>query len=563
MARDARAARGEARGRWAVALGAIIALGLALMLCGLGTGLPNRYRAYSMYPDEWTPLRALKSMDPRHLDFNPHYFDNPTLFYYMIGGGVYAAHLGGLVRLNGDERFYFEHPEQIGRMIVIGRLLAAAFGAAGIWLVYRVARRFGLGRGGSTLAALLLATYPAFVVHGHFMTVNTAVTFWILLAMLLMDRWIRRGGVGAAALAGAAGGLALSTKYSAALLLPLCLLAAWLRVRRARQDARAAVAPPRGIASRSALECAAAIGTGAVLFIAGSPYLLLAARESQARAGKLFGSVHAGAGAAGAEGPLAVLMHALAWCGSVHLAAAGPAILIAALVGAVLAALRPTPLRVLLLVFLGAFFAVALRMGHLATDSRFMPMFPPLAILAATCVTALARRHRGAGMAAGAVIVASQLVWTLALVARFIGPQPQEQASEWARTHLLGDERILLTGTANYWSPDLPMREYNQTANLGNYARQTRWRFVAPDSFGLPYAQARALEPDVVFLSVWLPHYRAGLEWLNDPDYAVVEHYPGKIRLFGRRVHVPLDIYDIDVWVLRRRAAGSPPARGM
>ena len=558
MAPEATGTRGGGEARWAVALGAIIALGLALMLCGLGTGLPNRYRAYSMYPDEWTPLRALKSMDPRHLDFNPHYFDNPTLFYYMIGGGVFAAHLAGFVRLDGDERFYFEHPEQIGRMIVIGRLLAALFGAAGIWLVYRVARRFGLARGGSTLAALLLAIYPAFVVHGHFMTVNTAVTFWILLAILLMERWVRRGGAGAAALAGAAGGLALSTKYSAVLLLPLSLLAAWLRYRGASAGERAAAGAPRGAASRSALEWAVSIGSAAVLFFAGSPYLLLAARESQLRAGKFFGSVHGGAGGTDAPGGLALLTHSLAWCGSVHLAAAGPALLIAAAFGAVLAARRPTPLRVLLLVFLGGFFVVALRMGHLATDSRFMPMFPPLAILAATAVVTLARRHRGAALAVGAAIVVSQLVWTLALVGRFIGPQPQEQASEWARTHLLGDERILLTGTANYWSPDLPMREYNQTANRANYARQTRWRFVA--GFETPYARARALAPDVVLLSVWLPNYRAGLEWLDDPDYTVVEHYPSKVRLFGRPVHVPLDLYDIDVWVLRRRA-DAPPAR--
>ena len=466
------AARGGQRTRRAAALGAIIALGLTLMLCGLGTGLPNRYRAYSVYPDEWgDALRSLKSMDPRHLDFNPHYFDNPTLFYYMIGGGIFAAHLGGLVRLDGDERFYFEHPEQTGRMIVIGRLLAACFGAASIWLVYRVARRFGLGRGGATLAALLLATYPAFVVHGHFMTVNTPVTFWILLAILLMDRWIRRGGMGAAALAGAAGGLALSTKYSAILLLPLCVLAAWLRYHGASRSARAAAGPPRASASRSALECAAAIGTGAVLFIAGSPYLLLAARESQTRAGKLFGSVHGAAGGSGELGGLALLMHSIAWCGSVHLAAAGPATLVAAGVGAVLAARRPTPLRVLILAFLAAFFLVGLRMGHLATDSRFMPMFPPLAILAATTLVTLARRHRGAGVTLGVVIVASQLVWTLALEGRFIGPLPQERASEWARTHLLGDERILLTGTANYWSPDLPMREYNQTANRSSRSR--------------------------------------------------------------------------------------------
>ena len=557
-------AGGVTRTWWTLALGAIIALGLSLMLCGIGTGLPNRYRAYSMYPDEWTPLRALKAMDPRHLDFNPHYFDNPTLFYYMIGGGIYAARLGGFVRLDGDERFYFEHPEQIGRMIVIGRLLAAAFGAASIWLVYRVARRFGLGTGGSTLAALLLATYPSFVVHGHFMTVNTAVTFWILLAMLLMDRWIRRGTLSAAALAGAVGGLALSTKYSALLLLPLCFLAAWLRHRGAARGVRASAGPTPATWSRSAVECAVAIGAGALLFVAGSPYLLLAARESRQRTGWMFGTLQAHAGAPGVFASLAALMHSLQWSGSVHLAAAGPATLIAAAVGAVLAARHATPLRVIVLAFLGVFFVVGLRVGPLATDSRFMPMYPPMAFLAATTIMTLARRHGRLGTAVGVAIVASQMVWTLALVGRFLGPLPQEQASEWARTHLLGEERITLAGTAIYWSPDLPMREFNQSVNRANYQRQTRWRFVPPDSFGIPYAEGRVLRPDVVLLSAWLPVYREGLEWLDDPDYAVAAYYPGKIRLFGRHVHVPLDIYDVDVWVLRRRgSAVSPPARRM
>ena len=45
-------------------------------------------------------------------------------------------------------------------------------------------------------------------------------------------------------------------------------------------------------------------------------------------------------------------------------------------------------------------------------------------------------RHPRLGQLAIALVVVVQLGWTLAVLARFVGPMPPEEASQWARTHV-------------------------------------------------------------------------------------------------------------------------------
>ena len=532
---------------------AVLALALALRAVGLGFGLPDREHAYPYNPDEWTPMQALQRMEPRRLDFNPHYFDNPTLFYYMIGGTAFAAGRAGWVRVDGDERFYFDHPEHLWRILALGRGLAVVFGVATVWLTYRLAGALGLGRGASALASVLLAVHPSHVIHSHFMTVNTAVTFWTTAAMILVVRWLRRGDAGAAAAAGAVAGLALSTKYTAALLLPLLVAAGVARgVALARGEGGRGAAP-----ARAAAETAAALAAAAVAFAAGSPYVVLAFAEFRGQLAPFLHDMQSGGGAPWARAIADMARRGL----SVHAAASTPALAIAALGGAIVVARRGGTAARLVLAWLAVFVVAALRIPHLASDSRFLPAFPMIAVLGAAAVAALAERRPRLGLATGAALVAGTLGWTLLLLARFVGPLPQQEASRWAREHVGAGERVLLTGTAVYWGPDLPVREYLQPRNAANYARSTDWVFVAPDSFTMPYAEARARRPDVVFLTQWLPTNPRGGEWLADPDYRVVATFPGKVRPFGRRLHVPLDLYDVDVWVLRPASDAAGRAR--
>ncbi|HYM80071.1 MAG TPA: glycosyltransferase family 39 protein [Candidatus Limnocylindria bacterium] len=528
----------------------ILALALVVRLVGLDFGLPNSHHVYPYNPDEWTPFLHFKRMQPERLDFNPHSFINPTSFYYLLAAGFVAAEKVGWVRISREERFHFEHPEYLHRMILLGRLFAVAFGVATVWLLYRLARHMGLDRGGSRLAALLLAIHPSHVAHSHFMTVNTAVTFWIVAAFLALERWLRRGDLASRVMLGIATGIALSTKYTAILLVPVIVLGALIRARirrkpAARDDGR------RSSPVRAVWEGGMVLAVALLAFVAGTPYALLAFPEFKADLLGQFGGLYMPG--ATVEPWSQILGRALPRILEIHLFASTPLLLAAAVAGAVLVLLQRSAPYALVLAFLAGFFVMSLRAGGLATDGRFLPVFPLIALLAAVALTALASRHPRVSRLAIAVVVVVQLGWTFVLLGRYVGRMPQEEASQWAQTHVRPGERVLLAGSAVNWNPDLPLREYLHSRNAHNYERVTDWVFVAPDSFTLPYREARALDPDVVFLTEWLPFAPVSMEWLEDPDYQVVATFPGKVHVLGRRVHVRLDLYDVDTWVLRPR----------
>lgn len=524
---------------------AILALSLALGLFGLGFGLPNHDHAYPYNPDEWTPMQALQRMQPGQFDFNPHYFDNPTFHYYLWGGLFFAAGLAGFVRIMGSERFYFEHPEHLARMLGLGRFVSVLCGVLTVWLVYRLARRLGLSRGHSRLAALLMALQPALVIHQHFMTVNTAVTFWCAATLFLLERWIRKGGWKAAWPVAVTAGLGLSTKYTAGALLPMLLLGGFLRWR------------GTGRAVPAVLQVAGMSLLALLVFLAGSPYLVLAFPEVRQQLSVLLGPMLGHAAVPGlGVGDAPHRTHPSAGriflrLGRLFLFACTPPVLLAALGGLPGLLKRSTPAAWIALAWIGGWLAIAWKGGYLASDSRLLPLFPFLTLAAAAGLAAAMAWRRPAGLVAAALVVAGLVFWDITLLQRFVGPMPQQLASDWARRNLNGTERVHLAGTAIYWNPDLPLRERLQADNADSYARQTQWVFVEGDS----YRVARAQAPEVVFLTVWLPRSPTAMEWLEDPAYEVVAEFPGKVRLFGRRLRVPLDLYDIDIWALRRRSA--------
>jgi len=245
---------------FAIATG-IFAMALLLRVLGLRWGLPDAQHWYSYHPDEFQIFSAVGNLDFFNGQFNPHFFNYPSLYIYL----VYIAHLlltgFGVFHINAnDPAAIWQWPAQI---LLTARWLSALFGAGTAVVVYAIIRswRPRLHVAYAILGGVLMAVAPGHVQHSHFATVDVTATFWVALTLLLAMRAVdsphaMRLFVGS----GLVAGLAAATKYNTGLaaLIPLCVLLAEPELR-----ARLKVLLP------------AFVGMVIVGFVVGCPYSVL------------------------------------------------------------------------------------------------------------------------------------------------------------------------------------------------------------------------------------------------------------------------------------------------
>jgi len=203
-----------------IALGFILVLALFLRLYGLSWD-----RGYLFHPDErqilmvvdgisfpwppnWSVLLSPKS------PWNPKFFAYGSLPIYLLR---VCASLAGHYRppLATLESSY-----------VVGRILSALFDAGTVGLIYHLGRKL-YNEATGLLAAALVALTVLHIQLAHFYTVDTLLTFFVVLAVSLGVDLVGRTRVGTGVLLGVSCGMALATKVSAAPLLISASLA-WL-----------------------------------------------------------------------------------------------------------------------------------------------------------------------------------------------------------------------------------------------------------------------------------------------------------------------------------------------
>ena len=241
----------------AAALLCILALALALRLFGI-----NWDDGHLFHADERAILTAVDELalppasdvgvllDAKESPWNPGWFPYGSLPLYLLKGvQLGAAPLGGL---------------DLVEMRLAGRAVSALADSLTVLVVYLLGVRLA-DRRVALLASLLTATAVLHIQLSHFAGVDTLLTLFVVLSILAALRASEHRTRGASALAGAAVGLALATKASAApLLLPLFL----------------AHLPPLGPGWRQEwMGCAVRLGValaavGAVLVV-GQPYMFL------------------------------------------------------------------------------------------------------------------------------------------------------------------------------------------------------------------------------------------------------------------------------------------------
>ena len=242
-------------------LRALVAFALAVRLWGLKFGLPVVYAR----PDELLLIGVVVEFfrgDP-----NPHFFEYPTLYLYVLAG-VYCLFyarwmLAGWVR--NSAAFAASFKVSFVPFFLAARATAAVLGSATVALVHAIAKPlFGMTAG--LLAALFMAVAFLHVRDSHYATTDVPMVFFVAAAMLAIVRvhCYRRGSD--ARLAGVLAGCAMGVKYNAVILvLPMAIVEA-LHAWPLRRDWRRMLRETHLFTM--AMCCV-------LMFLAGSPYLLL------------------------------------------------------------------------------------------------------------------------------------------------------------------------------------------------------------------------------------------------------------------------------------------------
>ncbi len=211
---------------WAeVALITIVALGMRVW--GIGFDLPNLYhRDEAKYVS--IPLNILKTGD-----YNPHFFNYPTLFFYLLSIAyivyfLFMASRGRLGHLDGLVLPETVLENVVGRatmpsQFLVGRGLVAVSGVLTILLVYWVTRK-AYNRRAGLIAALLFSLSPTHIRNSHFIAPDVPMLLFVMASFSFSYAVWSQGKLRDYLLAGFLAGLAISTKYNAyPILAPLAL----------------------------------------------------------------------------------------------------------------------------------------------------------------------------------------------------------------------------------------------------------------------------------------------------------------------------------------------------
>lgn len=167
------------------------------------------------------------------------------MFHWMAGDAVSWPHpemgkfaiAAGIV-LFGDQAIGWRLPAVVAGMVMVA-------------CVYPIARRLGLSTAWALVALLFAAADPLGITQSRVATLDVFVASWTVLCVYLALRYVQDGRRPLwLVLCGAAGGMALATKWSGALALlaaALIIFGAWFAQRPVRRPVRAPAGPSPGV----------------------------------------------------------------------------------------------------------------------------------------------------------------------------------------------------------------------------------------------------------------------------------------------------------------------------
>ncbi len=172
---------------------------------GITFGLP-----LAPHPDELLIINKASSI-VKNADFNPHFFNYPSLFIYMQSALIKAQYEVG--EMTGKE-YSFTAIDR-SATFVLGRLLTLVLSLGTIYIVYVIGTVL-FDRTAGLVSTLFIAFSFLHITHSYVATVDSPMVFWAMLAFLMSARIFLHGPqAGYYILNGIFIGLAIGTKYTA------------------------------------------------------------------------------------------------------------------------------------------------------------------------------------------------------------------------------------------------------------------------------------------------------------------------------------------------------------
>jgi hypothetical protein len=182
----------------------------------------RRYRLYSNQPDEMITFRALASMHPGQLQFDPKLYQYGGLWIYPVGVILKAASVFGYATVTSDTTTYLDSPDLFGKFYILTRAYSAAWGLIAVLAVFALVRRISGGLLLPALAAICFICMPVVVDLAHEAKPHLAGTALILLSVLAAAKYVETGRwkwiVWTAIACGASAGMVLSGAVALAIL---------------------------------------------------------------------------------------------------------------------------------------------------------------------------------------------------------------------------------------------------------------------------------------------------------------------------------------------------------
>jgi Dolichyl-phosphate-mannose-protein mannosyltransferase len=388
-------------------------------------------------------------------DFNPHFFDWPALFMYAVAAGVVVFFKIGLWLewFRGEWHFLQTISADPAPVFLIARVLSATAGIVSVWLLFRIGVRLFSQRT-ALVAAAFLALAFLHVRDSHFGVTDVTATCFALAGLLYLIRFDRSHITRDLVVAAIWSGLAMSTKYGAAMVAAPAL---WVALWPGSSSQRSWSARLR--------HAVLFLTVMAIAFAVTSPYCLIAFDQ--------FINAIRGVSAHLAT-PHAVML-GRGW--QIHLTSSlryglGLPLLAAGLAGCVLLVRRSVRDAAIVLLFPLVYYATV-GTGYTAFARYAVPLVPFLCLTAALTVTEAARAIASAtGRAAReplmvwllAAIVIAPSLWATVQFDRLLARQDSRiLAAAWVTAHV--PEGALIEETGSPWTHlFLPANRHRQFA---------------------------------------------------------------------------------------------------